>query len=107
MRAIIIHPSNGTNSEPDIVLEPLSYEAFHTSLGAMGYNDDEIDRLGYESGRSLTVLRRRLSSLESIRSPEWASDKQVATLLSCFLFAGVWIIQMKQIKRFFHFCRMV
>ncbi|MGV7116664.1 helix-turn-helix transcriptional regulator [Paenibacillus kyungheensis] len=90
LRGIIIYPSNGTNSEPDIVLEPLSYKAFHTSLGAMGYNDDEIDRLGYESGRSLTVLRRRLSSLESIRSPEWASDKKIATVLSCFLFAGVW-----------------
>ncbi|OMF96834.1 helix-turn-helix domain-containing protein [Paenibacillus sp. FSL R7-0337] len=90
LRAIIIYPSNGTNSEPDIILEPLSYAAFHKSLGAMGYNDDEINKLGYESGRSLTVLRRRLSSLEGVRSPEWASDKKITTLLSCFLFAGVW-----------------
>ncbi|MCL6459116.1 MAG: hypothetical protein K6T85_14005, partial [Gorillibacterium sp.] len=90
LRAIIIYPRNGTSTEVDIALRPLSYESFNKALVIMGYNKDQIDRLGHESGRSLTVLRRRLSTLEAIRTPDWASDKTIASALLGFLFAGAW-----------------
>ncbi len=90
LRSIIIYPRNSTNADADIFLEPLSYESFRTALETMGCNRDEIDKLGRESGRSLTVLRRRLSKLEAIRTPEWASDTKITAILSGFLLAGVW-----------------
>lgn len=90
IRSIIVYPRNTTNMEPDIVLEPLSQEAFGKALATMGLNRDQINMLGKESGKSLTVLRRRLSSLVAIRTPEWATDKDIAKTLSGFLFAGTW-----------------
>jgi addiction module HigA family antidote len=88
--SIVVCPRNVANAEPLIVLEPLNYEAFRTSLQEMGFNRDKTDQLGYESGRSLTVLRRRLSKFPAIRTPEWAADASIATHLMPFLFAGAW-----------------
>jgi addiction module HigA family antidote len=90
LHSIIIYPRNATNADPDIALEPLSGQSFDKALQTMGLGRDEIDRLGHESGRSLTVLRRRLSNLEAIRSPEWAADQKAANSLAPFLFAGAW-----------------
>ncbi|MFZ1426721.1 MAG: hypothetical protein WAS21_08145 [Geminicoccaceae bacterium] len=90
LRSVIVYPRNATNAEADITLEPLSYTAFENALQQMGYDRDSIDRLGRESGRSLTVLRRRLSRLEAVRTPEWASEIAYARWLVPFLFAGVW-----------------
>lgn len=90
IRSIIIYPRNATNVEADILLEPLSQEAFDKALETMGYNHDQIYSLARESGRSLTVLRRRLSNLVAIRTPEWAADREIAKTLSGFLFAGAW-----------------
>ncbi|POR29287.1 helix-turn-helix transcriptional regulator [Paenibacillus polymyxa] len=88
--SIIVYPRNATNAEVDIALDLLSYESFYKALKIMGYNRDQIDRLSYESGCSLTVLRRRVSKLEAIRTPNWAADMNIAASLSCFLFAGAW-----------------
>ncbi|MFL0373036.1 HigA family addiction module antitoxin [Paenibacillus amylolyticus] len=90
LSSIIVYPKNSTNADADIVLEPLSHTSFRKALESMGYNGDEIEKLGRESGRSLTVLRRRLSKLEAIRIPEWTADPNVSTVLSSFLFAGAW-----------------
>lgn len=90
LRSIIVYPRNATNAEVDISLESLSHETFRKGLETMGCNRDQIDRLGHESGRSLTVLRRRLSKLEGIRTPEWVSDRKITATLSSFLFAGAW-----------------
>lgn len=56
----------------------------------MGIERDRMDRLARESGRSLTVLRRRLSKVDAIRTPEWAADTNTATRLVPFFFAGAW-----------------
>lgn len=90
LRSIIIYPRNLTNTAVDVSLEPLSYESFWTALETMGCNRDKIDMLGRESGRSLTVLRRRLSTLEAIRTPEWATDSKTTAILSGIVFAGAW-----------------
>jgi addiction module HigA family antidote len=90
LRSIIIYPRNVTNVDPDIVLEPLNAIDFDKGLQAMGCSRDDIQRLSRESGRSLTVLRRKLSNLAAIRTPSWAADHQAAMPLIPFLFAGAW-----------------
>lgn len=90
VHSIVVCPRNATNASPDIVLEPLSFEPFESALKAMGLERDSIERLGHESGRSLTVLRRRLAKVDAVRTPEWAADADKAALLVPFLFAGAW-----------------
>lgn len=89
MPSFIVYPRNAA-AEPDITLETLSYDAFEKALKAMELSDDRIDQLSRESGRSPTVLRRRLSRLSAIQIPDWASDQTIAHSLIPFLFAGVW-----------------
>ena len=90
IHTIVVYPRNAANAEPHVVLEPLNYEALRNSLQQMGYDQEEADRLGSHSGRSLTVLRRRLSNVPAIKTPRWAADHVTATSLIPFLFAGAW-----------------
>lgn len=90
LRSIVIYPRNLTSAEADIVLEPLSHDAFEKALTAMGLDRDAINRYARESARSPTVLRRRLSTLEAVRTPAWASEAKLSTLVIPFMFAGSW-----------------
>lgn len=56
----------------------------------MGKSRDEISRLSDASGRSLTVLRRKLSIVPAVQMPEWAADSSIASKLVPFLFVGAW-----------------
>jgi len=90
MHCIVIYPRNAANAEPDIVLRPLDYEPFRIALEEMKKGGDEISHLSIASGRSLTVLRRRLSNVPAIRTPDWAKDHNKAVSLVPFLFVGAW-----------------
>lgn len=90
MHAIVVYPRNTVNATPAVVLEPLSYVAFHSALEEMGYGRDDVTRYGNESGRSLTVLRRRLSKVPAVRTPEWAASHETAASLIPFLLVGAW-----------------
>jgi addiction module HigA family antidote len=90
MHTIVVYPRNAANADPHMVLEPLNYGAFRTSLEEMGYGRDDIDKFSNESGRSLTVLRRRLSNVPAVRTPAWAGDDKTAASLVPFLFIGAW-----------------
>lgn len=90
MHSFIIYPRNATTTTPDIVLEPANYETFNKALEEMGKNRDEISRLANASGRSLTVLRRRLSTVLAVQLPEWAADQRTAAKLVPFMFVGAW-----------------
>jgi hypothetical protein len=90
MHSIVVYPRNAATTEPDIVLEPTSYETFNKSLEEMGKNRDETSRLANASGRSLTVLRRQLSTVPAVRTPEWAAERQTAASLVPFLSVGAW-----------------
>lgn len=90
IHSIVIYPRNAANAEPHVTLEPLNYEAFRVSMEEMGFERDEIERRGRESGRSLTVLRRRLSKIPAVRTPEWAANEKTAARLVPFLLAGAW-----------------
>jgi addiction module HigA family antidote len=89
MHSIVVYPRNAATAEPGIVLDPIALETFSKALAEMGKDRDEVNRLANESGRSLTVLRRRLAT-GALRTPEWADTKTTATSLVPFLFAGAW-----------------
>lgn len=90
VRSIVVLPRNAANVEPDASLEPLSETQFRSALESNGYSRDEIGRLASESGRSLTVLRRRLAMSPSIQTPAWAANVKIAGSLVPFLWAGAW-----------------
>lgn len=87
---IVIRLRSAVNSNPDITLAPLSHENFEKALGAMNIVEDRAERLARESGRSPTILRRRLSRILAIREPEWAADPAIARKLTPMALAGAW-----------------
>jgi len=90
MHCIITCPRNAANADPNIVLEPLPYEAFRKALEEMSKGKDEISRFEKASGRSLTVFRRQLSNVPALKTPEWAENHEIAVSLVPFLFIGAW-----------------
>lgn len=90
MPSFIIYPRNAWLEQPDIELETLSWEAFDAALQSTGLDRDRIDQLSRESGRSPTVLRRRLSKRQAINRPDWASNEDLAASLIPFFFGGAW-----------------
>ena len=93
LRSIVVYPRNAANVKPDIVLEPLGTEAFRKALESMGKSRDDIAMLEKASGRSLTVLRRQLSNVPAIRTPEWADDSKIAFDMVPLVLAGTWDAQ--------------
>ncbi len=89
-RSIIVHPRNSTAINSTVELEPLSYSDLCTALKINGCDSDTIERLITESGGSLTVLRRRLSKNEGIKTPAWVNIEGVPRMLIPFVFAGSW-----------------
>ena len=77
VHCLAAHSRNASRS-PDIALDLLDYDGFRKALDAMGIEDDRLDTLSRESGRSATILRRRLSTISAIRIPEWAADADTA-----------------------------
>lgn len=90
IHCIVVHSRNAVDAEPDIALSQLSSSAFHAALSSMGLDADKIDRLAIESGRSPTVLRRRLSGNTAIRTPAWAGDDDKAKSLIPMVMIGAW-----------------
>ena len=87
---IVVRPRNAVYREPDIAVELLDYVAFEKALSGMGIGSERVDRLARESGRSPTVLRRRLSQIEAIKTPPWARDEEVARRLMPMTLVGAW-----------------
>ncbi len=87
---IVVCPRNAANVDPHVVLQPVTYDAFRSALEEMGYGRDDIAKYDNESGRSLTVLCRRLSAVPAIRTPLWAADAETAGMLTPFLVIGAW-----------------
>ena len=84
---IVVRPRNAVDREPDLAIELLNHSAFKKALADMGIGPEDVDRLARESGRSPTVLRRRLSQN---KTPSWAGDAEVARRLIPAALVGVW-----------------
>lgn len=93
--SIVVRPRNAVESEPDIALDLLRHDAFEKALGAMNITGDEVDRLARESGMSPTILRRRLSRVDAIKSPAWAKDAGTARALIPMTLIGAWSAKAK------------
>ena len=87
---IAVRPRNAVDSKPDIALELLDHGAFRDALVDMGIDESDVDRLARESGRSPTILRRRLSKIPAVRKPEWAADAGIARALIPMTLVGAW-----------------
>ena len=90
MHSIVIYPRNVAHSNPHITLEPLAHDALRASLEEMHYQRDDVERYAIESGRSLTILRRRLSTVPAVRTPRWAAQSGTAADLVPLLLVGTW-----------------
>ena len=83
-------PRNAVHTKPDVALDLLGYSAFEEALTDMGLGRHEVQQLARESGRSPTILRRRLSRIPRIRTPRWASDTTLARSLIPMCLVGAW-----------------
>lgn len=90
LRCIVFRPRNAVDREADIALDLLGHDAFEKALTAMGIEKGDVDRLARESGRSPTILRRRLSKNAAIRTPAWAGDDATAKALVPMALIGAW-----------------
>ena len=90
LRCIIVRPRNAIDSKPDIALDLLNYDTFQKALADMGIKGDRVDQLARKSGYSPTILRRQLSKLPAIRTPQWASDSVTARDLLPMTLIGAW-----------------
>ena len=87
---IIVRFRNPVDAVPDITLDRLTLGSFEAALHDMSIDRDRAEILYRESGRSPTVLRRRLARLDAIREPAWARDDVIAADLIPMALAGAW-----------------
>ena len=90
LHCIVVRPRNAIDSKPDISLDLLDHEGFVKALATMGIECNKAEQLGRESGHSPTILRRRLSKIDAIRTPRWAGDVQTARDLLPMVLVGAW-----------------
>ena len=90
LHCIVFRTRNAVDTKADITLDLLSHDAFEKALTVLGLERDKIERLARESGRSPTVLRRRLSENNAIKKPEWACDDKTAKDLVPMTLIGTW-----------------
>ena len=90
LHCLTVHSRNAINVKPDIALDRLDLNGFIKALGEMGFELDSALRLGRESGRSPTILRRRLSNISGIKTPHWAKDVEVSRGLIPMALVGSW-----------------
>ena len=87
---IVVTHRNAVEGEPDLTVDLVDDGSFREGLAAMGFTHEAFERWGHKSGRSLTVLRRRLAKLPALHSPPWADDKAIGRRLMPLMFVGAW-----------------
>lgn len=90
LHCIVFRPRNAVDTEADVTLDLLGYDAFEKALKSMKLEENDIERLARESGLSPTILRRRLSKNAAIRTPAWARNDEAAKKLIPMVLIGAW-----------------
>ena len=92
LHCIVVCPRNTVNSKPDIKInvDLLNRYTFVQALESMGIAQDKAEQLARASGCSPTILRRRLSKIEAIRTPGWPRDERTARELIPMALIGAW-----------------
>jgi hypothetical protein len=78
----------GSPDDATILRRP-SQKDFEDALLGMGLTRHEAERLTRDSGRSLSILRRRIPAAPTGRAPNWADPVHARSLLPALL-AGGW-----------------
>jgi hypothetical protein len=84
---IPVGPDNNIAS-PEIVLPRMGRNAFISALEEMGLSNEDSQRYSRDTGRSLTVLRRKL--MDHANHPEWAKADSARYIIPALL-VGRWI----------------
>jgi len=79
-------PDNKVTTEK-IVLPRLGRDAFILAIKEMGLSEEDAQKYSRDTGRSLTVLRRRLTNISN--QPEWAKADSARNIIPA-LSAGRW-----------------
>ena len=87
---LIVRPRNDISIDIDIPLELLTNEAFCDGLKAMGYSQTDAEKLATETGRSPTVLRRKLAKPGAVKPLPWNINSDVARNLIGPALLGMW-----------------
>ena len=87
---VIVRLGNDVYAEPDIRLGLPGSEELSAALKSMGLSEDRSQMLVRDSGRSRTVLRRRLSTIPAVRAPAWATHAENARKLLPAALVGAW-----------------
>lgn len=85
------YPKGRLDVQEAVSLSHVPSEIFRTELEAMGLSRDEAESRALQTGHSVPVLRRQLSSDPEVRRPPWARNRASAKLLLPFALAGSWI----------------
>ena len=86
----IVRLGNDVHAEPDIRLALPGSEELLAALQSMGLSEDRSQMLVRDSGRSRTVLRRRLSTIPAVQTPAWARHAENARTLLPTALVGAW-----------------
>ena len=86
----IVRLGNEVYAKPDIRLALPGSEELSSALKSMGLSEDRSQMLVRESGRSRTVLRRRLSTIPAVQTPLWARHAENARKLLPAALVGAW-----------------
>ena len=86
----IVRLGNDVYAELDIRLALPGSEELSAALKSMGLSEDRSQMLVRDSGRSRTVLRRRLSTIPAVRAPAWSRDAEKARKLFPTALVGAW-----------------
>ena len=79
---IPVGPDNSVTS-PEVVLPRLGKDAFISAVEEMGLSNEDAQKYSQNTGRSLTVLRRQLTSANN--QPEWAKANSVRDIIPALL----------------------
>lgn len=80
-------PDNKVTTEK-VVLPRLGRDAFISEIKEMGLSEEDAQKYSRDTGRSLTVFRRRLTNISN--QPEWAKADSARDIIPALL-AGRWI----------------
>jgi len=85
------YPKGRLDVQDAILLSHVPSDIFRGELEAMGLSREEAESRSLQTGHSVAVLRRQLSSDPEVKRPPWARDRTSSKLLLPFALAGAWI----------------
>ncbi len=79
------------DEDATVQVRPLTWEAYHRAVDALALDRDTATALDEASGRRVTIIRRRLSSIPQVRRPLWADMPELTPTLAALGLAGGWL----------------